>query len=312
MNDPYVLVTSVTDAQLSQIQAAAPGAKVERVEGHQIDSMIASAHVVAGGVSRDGLARAANLRWVHSWAAGPNHQVFPEMVASPVTLTCSKGNGAIPLAEHAMMLMLMLNRDALRWLQAQQDRRWDHYSHGELNGLTCGIIGLGFSGVDLARKAKAFHMTVLGVRRNLQPTDYVDEVVGPADLHTILPKVDFLVVTAPYTQETQGMLGEREFRAMKQSAYYINFSRGGIADDDALLAALQNGWIAGAGIDAHGQEPLPADSPFWTAPNTIITPHNGATTAKTRQRGVDIFADNLARFVAGRPLVNVVDKEAGY
>jgi phosphoglycerate dehydrogenase-like enzyme len=208
--------------------------------------------------------------------------------------------------------MLMLNRDALSWLRAQQERRWEHRSHGELNGLTCGIIGLGFSGVDLARKAKAFHMRVLGVRRNPQPTEYVDEVVGPAELHTILPRADFLVVTAPHTPETRGLLGEREFRAMKPSAYYINFSRGGIADDEALLAALQSGWIAGAGIDAHGQEPLPADSPFWTAPNTIITPHNGATTPQTRQRGVDIFADNLARFVAGQPLVNVVDKEAGY
>jgi phosphoglycerate dehydrogenase-like enzyme len=312
MREPYVLVTSVTDDQLAQIRAAAPSAKVERVDGQQIESMIDTAHVVAGRVSADGLARARDLRWVHSWAAGPDHQIFPEMVASPVTLTCSKGNGAVPLAEHAVMLMLLLNRDALSWLRAQQERRWEHRPHGELNGLTCGIIGLGFSGVDLARKAKAFHMTVLGVRRNPQPTEFVDEVVGPADLHTILPRVDFLVVTAPYTPETRGLLGEREFRAMKPSAYYINFSRGGIADDDALLTALQNGWIAGAGIDAHGQEPLPADSAFWTAPNTIITPHNGATTPQTRQRGVDIFADNLARFVADQPLVNLVDKQAGY
>jgi phosphoglycerate dehydrogenase-like enzyme len=312
MREPYVLVTNVTDDQLAQIRTAAPSAKVERVDGQQVDSMIGAAHVVAGRVSADGLARARDLRWVHSWAAGPDHQIFPEMVASPVTLTCSKGNGAVPLAEHAMMLMLMLNRDALRWLRAQEERRWDHHPHGELNGLTCGIVGLGFSGVDLARKAKAFHMTVLGVRRNPQPTEFVDEVVGPADLHTILPRVDFLVVTAPYTAQTRGLLGEREFRAMKPSAYYINFSRGGIADDDALLAALHNGWIAGAGIDAHGQEPLPAESAFWTAPNTIITPHNGATTPQTRQRGVDIFVDNLTRFVADRPLVNVVDKEAGY
>ena len=98
------------------------------------------------------------------------------------------------------------------------------------------------------------------------------------------------------------MLGEAEFRAMKPSAYFVIFSRGGIADDAALLQALQEGWIAGAGIDAHGQEPLPADSPFWTAPNTIITPHNGATTRQTRQRGVDIFVDNLRRY-AGRPAV---------
>ncbi|MGH2457976.1 MAG: NAD(P)-dependent oxidoreductase, partial [Chloroflexota bacterium] len=112
--------------------------------------------------------------------------------------------------------------------------------------------------------------------------------------------------------ETLGMFGETEFRAMKPSAYYVCFSRGGIADDVALLRALNGGWIAGAGLDVHGQEPLPADSPFWTAPNTIVTPHNGATTAMTRQRGVDIFVDNLKRYLAGQPLRNVVDKQAGY
>ncbi len=312
MRDPLVLVSSVTDDQLAQIRAAAPDATVERVDGDQFEARIDAAQVVAGGVTAAHLARAAKLAWVHSWAAGPNHQLIPELVASPVVLTCSKGNGAVPLAEHAMLLMLMLNRDALQWVRAQDERRWARHIHAELNGLTCGIVGLGYSGVDLAQKAKAFHMEVLGVRRNVQPTPYVDEVYAPGDLHRILPRVDFLVVTAPYTPETHGLLGAAEFRAMKPSAYYINFSRGGIADDEALLAALENGWIAGAGIDAHGEEPLPAESPFWNAPNTIITPHNGATTPQTRQRGVDIFVANLERFVAGEPLTNVVDKEAGY
>lgn len=108
------------------------------------------------------------------------------------------------------------------------------------------------------------------------------------------------------------MLGEAEFRAMKPTAHYICFSRGGIADDAALLRALREGWIAGAGLDAHSEEPLPPDSPFWTAPNTIVTPHNGATTPLTRQRGIDIFAENLRRYIDGRPLLNLVDKAAGY
>jgi phosphoglycerate dehydrogenase-like enzyme len=312
MRDPHVLVTGVTDDQFAQIRDAVPDATVERYAGDELADKIGSAHVVAGHVDAANLAKAPHLAWVHSWAAGPNHQVFPEMVASPVSLTCSKSNGAVPLAEHAIMLMLMLNRDALRWVRAQDARRWEHRTHGELNGLTVGIIGLGYSGVDLALKAKAFHMQVLGIRRNPQPTPHVDEVYGPHEVHKILPRVDFLVITAPITAETRGMLGEAEFQAMKPTAYYVNFSRGGIADDDALLAALQNGWIAGAGIDAHGQEPLPADSLFWTAPNTIITPHNGASTPQTRQRAVDIFIANLRRFVDGEPLTHVVDKAAGY
>jgi phosphoglycerate dehydrogenase-like enzyme len=108
------------------------------------------------------------------------------------------------------------------------------------------------------------------------------------------------------------MLGEAEFRVMKPSAFYVCYSRGGIADDDALLKALHEGWIAGAGLDAHTQEPLPPDSPFWTAPNTIITPHNSATSPMSRDRRIDIFVENLEHFVAGRPLRSVVNKEAGY
>jgi phosphoglycerate dehydrogenase-like enzyme len=121
-----------------------------------------------------------------------------------------------------------------------------------------------------------------------------------------------VVVTAPITDDTRGVFDEAAFRAMKDTAFFVCISRGGIADDAALLRALEEGWIAGAGLDAHGIEPLPADSPFWSAPNTIVTPHNGATTAATAGRGIDIFVDNLERFVQGRPLVNIVDKAAGY
>jgi len=227
-------------------------------------------------------------------------------------VTSCASNGAIPLAEHAVMLMLMLSRDAPRWLKNQAESRWERWYHPELTGLTCGIIGLGFSGQDLALKLKAFHMRVIGIRRTPRPTPNVDEVLPPERLHDLLGPSDFVVMTAPRTPDTRGMLGEAEFRAMQPTAYYVCFSRGGIADDAALLRALHEGWIAGAGLDAHSQEPLPPDSPFWTAPNTIITPHNGATTPLTRQRGVDIFVENLGHYLKGEPLRNVVDKEAGY
>jgi phosphoglycerate dehydrogenase-like enzyme len=128
----------------------------------------------------------------------------------------------------------------------------------------------------------------------------------------MLGECDFVVVTAPSTPATVGMFDEAAFRAMKPTAFWICISRGGIADDDALLKALQDGTIAGAGLDAHGTEPLPADSPFWDLPNVIITPHNGATTYGTAQRSIEIFAANLKRFVAGEPLGNIVDKQHGY
>lgn len=252
------------------------------------------------------------LTWQHSWAAGPDSYVTDDLRSSDVVLTSSVGNGAVPLAEHAMWLMLTLNRDALRWVDNQRAHRWQRFSHGELAGLTLGIVGLGHSGEDLAAKAKAFHMRVIATRRRPQLGGAVDEVRGPGELAWLLAESDFVVVTAPLTDETRGMFGEAEFSAMKPSAFWICFSRGGIAVDAALLKALDEGWIAGAGIDAHGVEPLPADSPFWDAPNTIITPHNGATSHQTPRRGLEIFLENLRRHLAGESLVNVVDLEAGY
>ncbi|WP_433697214.1 D-2-hydroxyacid dehydrogenase [Nocardiopsis sp. CA-288880] len=310
-----VLVSGRFDpGEKARIRAAAAGAPVEFVErpGERPD-LLASATVVAGTLSGEELAAASAVRWVHSWAAGVNADLAGGMGGHPATLTSSAGNGAIPLAEHAMMLMLMLNRDAARWARAQADRRWERFEHGELNGLTCGIIGLGRSGLDLAAKAAAFHMRVVGVRRRTdRPSPGVDAVFAPRDLHRMLGESDFVVVTAPDTPATEHLVGEAELRAMKGSAFLVVVSRGGIVDDRALLRALTEGWIAGAGLDAHAEEPLPEASPFWDLPNVVVTPHNGATTAATRRRGVDIFVDNLERHVQGRPLANVVDKSAGY
>ncbi len=308
-----LIVGAFDDAQLALVKQAAPEWEVEQVASiSKATDGLGAVEVLAGPLPAEFLPRAQSLRWVHSWAAGPDTQLFPEFVAHPATLTCSKGNGAIPLAEHAMMLMLLLNRNAMRWIDAQRERRWDSFIHGELNGKTVGIIGTGHSGTDLARKARAFHMQVLGLRRTAAEAPEFDRVYSRAALHEFLGECDFVVVTAPFTPDTENMLGEAEFRAMKDTAFYVCFSRGGIANDGALLRALKEQWIAGAGLDAHGQEPLPEDSPFWDMPNTIITPHNGATTAATKARGFAIFIDNLRRYHRDERLMNVVDKQAGY
>ncbi len=311
-----VLVTGPprSDADRTRITEAAAPHEVRFVDSvDAADPVLADTVAVAGMISGAVVAAAPRLRWVHGWAAGADANLTPEMLASEAVVTTSVGNGAIPLAEHAMLLMMMLNRDVPRWMRAQQDHRWDRFTHGELAGLTLGVFGVGHSGSDLARKAGAFHMRVLGCRRNPErAVEGVERMYGSDELHAFLGECDMVVVTAPATDETRGIFDEKAFRAMKPTAFWICFSRGEIADDAALLTALREGWIAGAGIDAHSVEPLPADSPFWEAPNTIITPHNGATTAATARRGADIFVDNLARFAAGRELVNVVDKAAGY
>lgn len=315
-NRETVLVTGhQSEEKQNRIRAAAgERARVEFVSSlEDARDLLPEATAIAGGAPQGTLASAPNVRWVHSWAAGPDADLTDEVLHSDVILTSSVGNGAIPLAEHSMMLMLMLNREAMRWIEAQRNKRWDRFTHAELNGLTLGIFGVGHAGTDLAAKAKAFHMRVLGCRRRPEiAVPNVDEMFSLDRLHEFLAQSDVVVVTAPRTPLTAGVFNDAAFAAMKDTAHFICISRGGIADDDALLRALQDGTIAGAGIDAHGIEPLPEDSPFWGAPNTIVTPHNGATTAATASRGFEIFIGNVERFVQGEDLSNVVDKVAGY
>ncbi len=310
---PSLLGTTLRD-YLSEIKKAAQGFRVVLLDDEaEIVREIEDAEVFAGfRLSSQALARAQRLKWYHTWAAGVDHVLTPELLASQLIITSSKGNGGVYLAEHAIMLMLMLSREAPRYFQLQQERRWASRFHDQLEGKTVGIIGLGNCGADLALKCKAFHMRVLGLRRSSQWCEYVDQAFTRESLHDFLKEADFVVVTAPLTNETKDMLGEPEFLAMKRSAYFIVVSRGGIAQDQALLRALREGWIAGAGLDAHSVEPLPPDSPFWTAPNTIITPHCGATSFGLRTKTLGIFMDNLKRYMHGLPLMNVVDKDVGY
>ena len=263
----------VDDERLAELRDTAPEADITHFEtADAMQDRIGEARIVAGSVGPRVLDRAERLEWVHSWAAGPDPQLFPAFVESDIVLTCSKGNGAAPLAEHAMMLMLMLNRNALRWIEAHRKGRWDRFSHGELNGQTVCIIGTGYSGSDLARKCRAFYMTTLGVNRTGREVANFDAVYPPDALPDLLSRSDVVVVTAPLTPETRGMIGEAEFHAMKPSAFFICLSRGGVANSDALYRAVDEGWIAGAGLDAHEVEPLSRGDRFWKLKNTIVTP----------------------------------------
>jgi phosphoglycerate dehydrogenase-like enzyme len=309
-----VIVGSFDTQEQDRFQAVAGSAHIHfyddidevRGELSEVDGLI-------GSIPGELIASAPRLRWIHSPAAGVNSDLSPELLESDIVLTSSAGNGGIPLAEHAMMLMLMLNRSALRWLDAQRKCVWDRFQHGELNGKTVGIVGLGNAGTDLALKAKAFHMRVVGMRRRSHiSVPNVDQLYTRDNFEGFLAQSDFVVVAAPLTTETKGMFDATAFAAMRASSYFICISRGGIADDAALLVALRENQIAGAGLDAHGTEPLPADSEFWTLPQVIVTPHNGATTAETAMRGREITLENISRFVRSEPLLNVVDKAAGY
>lgn len=305
--------TAVSD-RADELRAAALGFVVRFFDTRDaLEDDIGNAEIVATlGLSNEALQRAGKLQWLHDWGAGVDKVMFPELLKHPVVMTCTKGSGGIPMAEWAMMLMLMWSKSAPHYLQASRDRLWARKSHRELNGMTVGIIGLGHSGADLAQKCKAFHMRVLGMRRSNQPCRYVDELFTAENIQELLNQSDFVVVTTPLTPETKGMIGTRELQAMKPESYLIVTSRGGIVDDSALIQALHEERIAGAGLDAHSVEPLPADSPFWGLSNTFISPHCSAIGQGLGVRGAEIFIENVRRYASGAPLMNVVDKQAGY
>lgn len=267
-----------------------------------------------GAAPADDLRAFPCLEWVHSTAAGVDGWLTSSALPERVTLTSAAGNGAIPLAEHALMLMLMLSRDAPRWARAQQRQEWQRHVHGELAGMRLGIIGYGNSGKNLARKAIACHMDVQALRRQGAAGSDGDVRIryGSEGLRDLLVSSDMIVVTAPLTAQTAGLIGAKEIAIMRRGSALIVISRGGIVDEAALVEALQSGHLSGAGIDAHAQEPLPADSPLWNAPGAIVTPHNAATTPGTAERGRRIMLDNVGRWARGDELRNVVDRAAGY
>ena len=298
-----------SDRLIARLHSAYPGLGV-LVNG-DVEARPDEITIVAGKVHDEELDGMPALDWVHSWAAGVEGDVGPALRRSGITVTSSAGNGAIPLAEHAMMLALMLNRDAPRWLAAQADHRWERFSHAELHGKTMGIYGFGNVGRELAARAKAFGMRVVALRRDpSRDTELVDEMFGPDGILDFAARCDVLVVTAARTPETEGAIDAAVLAALKPDAHLIVVSRGGIVADADLLAALRSGSLAAAGLDAHAVEPLPADSPYWILPNVIVTPHNGATTSSTASRGTEIFLANLHRRLSSRPLLNRVDVTA--
>lgn len=312
MADVVVVRGGQGERVVEQVRAARPDVVVASAEDADA---LRTATVAAGRLTDDEVARMSNLAWVHSWAAGVEGDVGPVLrrratAAGPgaVTVTSSAGNGAIPLAEQALMLMLMLSRQAPRWADAQREHRWERFTHDELHGRTVGIYGYGNVGRELAVRARAFGMSVAGLRRRpAEPGDPVDRMLPPDAVDELAAVSDFLVVAAPLTDETAGAIGLRTLRELGPQGHLVVVSRGGIVREPDLVTALRDGVVAGAGLDAHATEPLPPDSPLWDLPRTIVTPHNGATTPSTADRGTAIFLDNLDRWLARRPLRNVVD-----
>jgi phosphoglycerate dehydrogenase-like enzyme len=273
-------------------------------------SQIKPAHVAA----------APRLRWIHSPAAGVGSMLFPEMLQRDIVMTNSRGVSAVTIAEHTVAVTLALLRGLpLAW-RRQAERAWaqNEFNAGALirtlRGASVLIVGLGAIGSETARLMAALGAKVTGVRRHPEHPrpDGVATVIGPNALGEYLPAADVVILSAPQTSETVNLIGARELSLMKPDAVLVNVSRGKLIDEPALVAALERGQLRGAALDVFAHEPLSPDSPLWTSRDVLITPHVSGFHADYWPSVTRLFADNLRRFIERRPLINVVDKRAGY
>jgi glyoxylate/hydroxypyruvate reductase len=258
---------------------------------------------------------APNLKWIQATSAGIGQMVRSKGYAEKTNwvFTTASGIHVRPLAEFVMMSMLFFAKDYFRIQEQQSRKEWQYFTASELREYTLGIVGLGKIGREVARAAKAFNMRVVGTRRNPHgPMENVDEVYSPEELSAVLRQANFLCLTTPHTDETTNLIGAKEFAMLPDKAVLINISRGAIVDENALIQALNSGKLCGASLDVFAHEPLPADSPFWTMPRVIVSPHSASNSINENRRLVELFCENLKRFTQGRPLLNVLDTKRLY
>ena len=313
-NLPRELVRNVA-ADVAAVTVMSPGTREEA------EALLPEADVVLGFLVRPAnLAGARRLRWIHSTSAGVTGMLFPELVASDVTVTNARGLHADAMAEHALAMMLAFTRKLHVARDAQRAHEWTQSSAweaapaiGSLAGATLGLVGFGAIGSAIAVRAKALGMRVLAVRRRpaLDPAP-ADEQWPVSRLREVLPRVHWLAIVAPHTPETVHLIGREELALMRPDARLVNLGRGALVDQAALVDAIRERRIAGAALDVFEEEPLPATSPLWDLPEVIVTPHTSGLGPRLWERAMEQFTANLRRFVGGEPLENVVDKRAGY
>ena len=259
------------------------------------------------------LTAAPGVRWVHTSTAGFDWALVPEILERGIALTRSAASYAIPIGEFTLTLIAALAKRLPDLAQAQRERRWASLEPLELADLTVGIVGAGGIGREVAWRCRALGMRVVGTKREPTPQEHFDEVLPASALHDMLERSDVVVVACPLTPETRGLIDARALAAMKRSAYLINVARGPIVVEADLLAALHEGAIAGAAMDAFDEEPLPPTNPLWDAPNFVVTPHTSFKSPRNLDRILAEFEDNLRCFRAGQPLANALrDAALGY
>ena len=305
----------VTAEQLERLKAA--GAEEIIVAGDRETqfSAIRDADVLIGEINEEMLEHAGRLRWMQSLSSGVDMYLFPAFVQSDIVLTSEKGLVGPHLADHAFGLLLALTR-SIGW--AVRQRSWENrlemrLVNRELTGMAAGIIGLGGTGISVAERARAFGMSCLAIDPDVTTgPEYVELLGGPEHLLQMARRSDVLFVCCPKTSETVDMVDSGVLGAMPPGGYLINVTRGGIVDEDALIAAIESGHLAGAGLDVTAEEPLPATSPLWSYDQIIITPHIAGASQHRIGRIIDRVCANLQHLQKGETLEGVVDKKKGY
>lgn len=327
-----------SDDLLEQLRAVSPEVDVMQQTCHDAEEVAAAltAHpdskvLYTFHVPEEALTLAPGLRWVQLHSAGVDHILDHPIMDSKITITTVSGIHATPIAEYVFASLLAHRWRVALWTHCQREGRWPSgrwqlFARPELRDSTLGILGYGSIGREVGRLGQAFGMRVLAMRRSGEQskTGYAEQNTGdpagsiphrfypPDALQQMLSECDYVVIALPLTAETTHLIGAAELQAMKPTAYLVNIARGAIVDEAALIQALREGWIAGAGLDVFEKEPLPADSPLWDLENALVSPHVAGFTPHYDRRAAALFADNLGRYLSGVDLLNVVNKDRGY
>lgn len=310
-----IVVTGLPPEAVRELQAVTSAATVVAANRQDLAAQAADADAILGTINPQVFRTAKKLKWVQVFSAGVEGYRFPELVSSGVVLTNAKIVQGPNIADHAMALLLTLTRGLHETIPARASEEWRRGKSRqiELNGKTAVVIGVGGIGSQIAQRAHAFGMTVIGVDPKDMPINpYVSRMAYPDRLDTVLPAADVVFVAAPLTPESENMMGPRQFELLKPGAYFIAVSRGKLYDTGALVKALDAKRLAGAGLDVTNPEPLPKGHPLWRFENVVITAHSAGQSDRVQERIMALVKENIARFVDGQPLLNVVDKQKGY
>ena len=330
-----VVVIGMTAEEIRELQQAAPP-KLRLVAGLVTDprptsiapdlpgtsggyttlmGQIAEADALIGGPSREMIQAGRKLRWVQILSAAVRPYLYPELVNGNIVMTNAKGVASPGVADHGLAMLLALTRKLTHFIGVRNLEKFERARFGvlELKGMTAVIIAAGNIGLNVAQRLHGFEMNVIAVDpRDICATQWTPRVVSPDRLDEVLPLADVVFMCAPSTPETVGMMGARQFKLMKRGGYFIALSRGSTYSMDALIEALESGWLAAAGVDVTTPEPLPAGHRLWSFDNVIITYHCATESQMEMPRRLILVKENLIRFAAGRELLNVVDKQKGY